>query len=228
MVLIYKRPMCTRCRIKTKMSNQDWYSKVTPDETCTERYAKSAGKGIVSTNWILGAIIYMYIGFSDTRNFCGKDITFTKVDGIVTENPLILDTDSLLGSSGSIILWFRICGISRVVIVILQLLSLTKSNTSVFATLMSLYLLFVFGMSVYGLHLIFGKEMPQQCIDYEMGNNLAYVVLYSVCIIDLIMYSLLALFVSCLTCCLPVFCAKLLDGDVSIADIFSGFTQFLI
>ena len=227
MVLIYKRPMCTCCRIKTKMYNEDVYSQVTPDGTYIQQQAKSAGKSIINANWILGAILYMYIGYSDTQNFCSKDITFTKVNGIITESAPILDPDSLLGSSGNIILWFRICGIARVVIVMLHLLSSTTSSKGILSSLMSLYVLFVFGTSVYGLHLIFGQEMPQQCIDYEMGNNLAYVVSYFVCILDLIMYSIFALFVLfAITCGLPALCLVLNNGEESFKDIVAKFAKF--
>jgi len=126
----------------------------------------------------------MYIGYSNTKNLCSKNIYFTEVDGAVTEKTPILDPDLLLGASGSIILWFCISGIMRVVLIILQLSCSIKKNISALSILMSFYLLFAFGMSVYGLHLIFGEEMHQQCIDYEMGNNLGYVfcILYALLI----------------------------------------------
>jgi hypothetical protein len=155
------------------------------------------------SNWIFGAILCLYVGYSDTQHLCSNTVLF--------QNKLILDPDSLLGPSGHIITWFRISGITRAVFVGLQPIILYHKKF--ISALLSLYLLFAFGMSIYGLVLIFGEKMPQQCVDYQMGNNFAYIVLYFICIWDLIIYTLLGM--SGVGLCISVGTTHLLGKNVN-------------
>jgi len=142
-------------------------------------------KALSGPNWVFGAILCLYVGYSDTQHLCPNTVLF--------QNKHILDPDSLLGPSGRIITWFRISGITRAVFVGLQPIFLIHKKFLV--GFISLYVLFAFGMSIYGLVLIFGEKMPQECVDYQMGNNFAYIALYFICIWDLIIYTFLGIFV---------------------------------
>jgi hypothetical protein len=192
------------------MSNENIKSQDTVESQINEN-PKKTGKTIGNivynalsgSNWIFGAILCLYVGYSDTQHLCSNTV--------LLQNKAILDPDSLLGPSGHIITWFRISGITRAVFVVLQPIFLNRKKFV--GGFISLYLLFAFGMSIYGLVLIFGEKMPQQCVDYQMGNNFAYIVLYFICIWDLIIYTLLGM--SGVGLCISVGTTHLLGKNVN-------------
>ena len=157
---------------------------------------------LTGPNLIYGTILCLYVGYSDTQHLCVNKLTYTKSNNAIFQNQPILDPDSLLGPSGHIITWFRICGITRAVLIGLKSFSVKYPNILTFFS--SLHVLFLFGMSIYGLQLIFGEKMPQECVDYHMGNNFAYIALYFMCIVDLIIYTLLGLIVAGIACAFTI------------------------
>jgi len=139
--------------------------------------------------------LYIYIGYSQmTSEFCAVDVTFSKINNVIVQNPAILDPDSLLGESGSIIQWFRILGITQVVMAGVSLMSTACSEVSCQFIMLVVQLLFQCGMGIYGIVLFFAGTIPSQCINFEMGNNVAYSALAFLSILNIALYSFIAFF----------------------------------
>ena len=115
---------------------------------------------------LLVSFIYIWVSnVEEIKAFC--------VDRILP----LPDPDSLLGASGAIMQWYMTSAVTNVVLAVSSCL-LCAFGDELYAVYMGIVqYLFMLSMGIYGLFLIFSRNMPPECTDITKKNNVAFTVL---------------------------------------------------
>jgi hypothetical protein len=138
----------------------------------------------------------LYVGYDqDTSNFCTQNIITLKTSTGHSESDPIADPSAMLGPRGHIVSWFRIIGIAQVVATVFNVgFFFRLAIGRVLAILMICDHIFQFVYMVLGFRLYL-SGIPQECIDFKMGNNTAYTLLVYISISNIVLYSAVVFFI---------------------------------
>ena len=143
---------------------------------------------------IFWACLFLYVGYSEgTSNFCTQNVIPLKSSSGLSESDPIQDPLGMLGPGGHIVSWFRVIGVVQVVVIVLNL-GIVYFNPVIHAILMICDHIFQFVYMAVGINLYI-SGVPHECVDFKMGNNVAYTFLMYISISNIFMYSILALFI---------------------------------
>ena len=190
-------------------------SKAGPNDDTAVAFLQGLVKGVtvcMTIRSIFWACLFLYVGYDkDTSNFCTHNVITLKSSTGLWESDPITDPSGMLGPDGHIVSWFRVLGIGQVVATLfnvgfffrltlgrlLAMLLHVKTvfhSTVVLAVILSGEHIFQFVHMVLGVRLYL-SGIPQECIDFKMGNNTAYTFLVYISFANLVLYSAAAFFV---------------------------------
>ena len=143
---------------------------------------------------IFWACLFLYVGYSEgTSNFCTQNVIPLKSSSGLSESDPIQDPLGMLGPGGHIVSWFRVIGVVQVVVIVLNL-GIVYFNPVIHAILMICDHIFQFVYMAVGINLYI-SGVPHECVDFKMGNNVAYTFLMYISISNIFMYSIVAFFI---------------------------------
>jgi len=156
--------------------------------------------------------LFLYVGYDqDTSNFCTQNIITLKTSTGHSESGPIADPSGMLGPRGHIVSWFRIIGIAQVVATVFnvgfffrmaigRVLAKVTKVRAVFHSTIVLSVLLICDHIFQFVHMVLGFRLylsgiPQECIDFKMGNNTAYTFLVYIAISNIVLYSAVVFFI---------------------------------
>jgi hypothetical protein len=167
---------------------------------------------------LIHALYSIYIGYHPPiSEFCTTNVTFTKINQVIVENPAILDLHNMLGESGKVIQLYRVEAITELVFIAVINVCLGLCTPMLSLLFVFALLICVLVFSILFIDLYFQNAIPLQCIDSLMGNNFAYYMMEIKVVLSIVALSILAL-VFVIGCCI-LLCVKLCgSGDSSSAN----------
>jgi hypothetical protein len=137
-----------------------------------------------------------------SRNFC-TGLTFShqtpdECNAIpITQNCLIYehkidDPQNMLGASGKFVTWIYVFGYSNLIFGLittfyLHQMQIKEDMKSMYFYISIVYCLLYGTWTIYGFTLSYSSDFPVQCPDYELGNNLIYILLQGFCLYNLVL-----------------------------------------
>jgi hypothetical protein len=190
-------------------------SKEDQRDNATSAFLQGLVKGVtvcMTIRSIFWTCLFLYVGYDqDTSNFCTQNIITLKTSTGHSESDPIADPSGMLGPHGRIVSWFRIIGIVQVVATVFnvgfffrlaigRVLAMVIKVRAVFQSTIVLAILMICDHIFQFVHMVLGFRLylsgiPQECIDFKMGNNTAYTLLVYISISNIVLYSAVVFFI---------------------------------
>lgn len=165
---------------------------------------KTSLKYVVFSTFVCSVLCLFVANWTPSRNFCMAS-PWKYVGPMQQTFQYTQPLSSVVGPTGSVIMWISVTGFFLFffscffggVCIIVPHYYLDTQYTAFAAVHALLYA----GWAVYGMVLFFGTTIPETCVNYDHGNNLAYILLgflayYNLALVPVILVTVTRLYVS--------------------------------